>query len=183
MAQSVAMPTEPRLSPRRRLDTRRVMRDYSFSFGLILAIGLLIANITTESGGFGLTNQLADVAPLAIAALASTPAIIGGGFDISISPLIFFTNSVFIVWLVPAGLGGVISIPIMLGVGAAVGMVNGLLITFLRVQPVVVTLAMYFILQGVDLVISPQPQAMPGNGGWTTHLAGSVGPIPGALFT
>ena len=59
-------------------------------------------------------------------------------------------------------------------------MLNGLLIVFLRVQPVVVTLAMYFILQGVDLVSSPQPQALPGNGGWTTHLAGSVGPIPGA---
>ena len=68
----------------------------------------------------------------------------------------------------------------MLGLGCAVGALNGLLIVFLRVQPVVVTLAMYFILLGVDLVISPQPQAMPGNGGWTTHLAGSIGPIPGA---
>ena len=38
----------------------------------------------------------------------------------------------------------------------------GALIVFLRVQPVVVTLAMYFILQGVDLVLSPQPQALPG---------------------
>src|SRR5579863_1155986 len=126
MAQSVAVPTEPRLSPRRRLDTRRVVRDYSFIFGLALAVGLLIANITQESGGFGLTNQLADVAPLAIAALASTPAIIAGGFDISISPLIFFTNSVFIVWLAPAGLGGAISIPIILGFALAIGAVNGL---------------------------------------------------------
>src|SRR5579863_5645238 len=183
MAQSVAVPTEPRLSPRRRLDTRRVMRDYSFTFGLVLAIALLIANVTNESGGFGLTQQLADVAPLAIAALASTPAIIGGGFDISISPLIFCLNSVFIVWLAPAGLAGAVSIPILLGLGCAVGMFSGLMIVFLRVQPVVVTLAMYFILQGVDLVLSPQPQALPGNGGWTTHLAGSVGPIPGALFT
>jgi ribose transport system permease protein len=183
MAESLALPTE-RLAPGRgRFDARRVMRDYSFGFGLILAVGLLIANIATESGGFGLTNQLGDVAPLAIAALASTPAIIGGGFDISISPLIFLTNSVFIVWLAPAGLGGAISVPIMLGIGCAVGVVNGLLIVFLRVQPVVVTLAMFFILQGVDLVLSPQPQQLPGNGGWTTHLAGSIGPIPGAVFT
>jgi ribose transport system permease protein len=159
------------------------MRDYSFSFGLILAVGLLIANITTESGGFGLTNQLADVAPLAIAALASTPAIIGGGFDISISPLIFCLNSVFVVWLAPAGLAGAVSIPIILGLGCAVGMLSGALIVFLRVQPVVVTLAMYFILQGVDLVLSPQPQELPGNGGWTTHLAGSIGPIPGGVLT
>src|ERR1700738_3983126 len=112
MAQSVALPTE-RLAPGRgRLRARPVMRDYSFGFGLILAVGLLIANIAEESGGFGLTNQLADVAPLAIAALASTPAIIGGGFDISISPLIFCLNSVFIVWLAPAGLAGAVSVPI-----------------------------------------------------------------------
>src|SRR5580700_4170130 len=183
MAESLALPTE-RLAPgRRRFDARRVMRDYSFTFGLTLAVGLLIANIAQESGGFGLTDQLADVAPLAVAALASTPAIIGGGFDISISPLIFCLNSVFIVWLAPAGLAGAPSVPIILGLGCAVGALNGLLIVFLRVQPVVVTLAMYFILQGVGLVITPQPQALPGNGGWTTHLAGSIGPIPGGVFT
>ena len=66
------------------------------------------------------------------------------------------------------------SVPILLGLGCAVGAFSGLLIVFLRVQPVVVTLAMYFILQGVDLVLSPQPQALPGHGGWTTHLAGSI---------
>jgi ribose transport system permease protein len=183
MAESLALPTDRLGAARPRLDARRVMRDYSFTFGLILAIGLLIANIATESGGFGLTNQLADVAPLAIAALASTPAIIGGGFDISLSPLIFCLNSVFVVWLAPAGLAGAVSVPIILGMGCAVGMFSGALIVFLRVQPVVVTLAMYFILQGVDLVLSPQPQALPGNGGWTTHLAGSIGPIPGGVFT
>ena len=155
MAQSLTLPAEPLASGRRRVDARRVMRDYSFSFGLILAVGLLIANVATESGGFGLTNQLADVAPLAIAALASTPAIIGGGFDISISPLIFCLNSVFIVWLAPAGLAGAVSVPILLGLGCAVGAFSGLLIVFLRVQPVVVTLAMYFILQGVDLTSRP----------------------------
>src|SRR5580693_960282 len=147
MAESLALPTE-RLTPGRgRFDARRVMRDYSFTFGLTLAVGLLIANIAQESGGFGLTDQLANVAPLAIAALASTPAIIGGGFDLSISPLIFFTNCVFVVWLAPNGLGGAISVPIMLGLGLAVGTLNGLLIIGLRVQPIVVTLAMYFILQ------------------------------------
>ncbi|MGH2851093.1 MAG: ABC transporter permease, partial [Solirubrobacteraceae bacterium] len=183
MAQSLTLPAESIASGRRRVDARRIMRDYSFSFGLILAVGLLITNIATESGGFGLTNQLADVAPLAIAALASTPAIIGGGFDISISPLIFCLNSVFIVWLAPAGLAGAVSVPILLGLGCAVGAFSGLLIVFLRVQPVVVTLAMYFILQGVDLVLSPQPQAMSGRGAWTTHLAGSIAGIPGGIFT
>jgi ribose transport system permease protein len=164
------------------LDIGRVLRKYSFGFALVLDVALLIANLGSESGGFGLTQQLANLAPLAIAALASGPAIIGGGFDLTISPLMFLTNCVFVVWLVPHGLGGAISVPIMLGVGMGVGILNGLMITGLRVQPIVVTLAMYFILQGVDLVISPTPASM-AHSNWVQHLANSVGPIPGAIFT
>ena len=50
-----------------------------------------------------------------LAALASAPSIIGGGFDLSISPLMVFTNAVYVVWLAPHGLGGAISMPIVLG--------------------------------------------------------------------
>ena len=57
MAQSLTLPAEQVVRTRRRIDARRVMHDYSFTFGLILAVGLLIANIATESGGFGLTND------------------------------------------------------------------------------------------------------------------------------
>jgi len=101
-------------------------------------------------GGFGWSNQLANVAPMAIAALASAPSIIGGGFDLSISPLICLTNCVFVVWLIPHGLGGAVSVPIVLAIGLGVGVLNGVLIVLLRVQPIVVTLAMFFGLQGVD---------------------------------
>ena len=155
----------------------RIARGYSFAFSALLAGALLIATLIQDHGGFGLTNQLADVAPLAIAALASAPSIIGGGFDLSISPLIFFTNAVFVVWLAPHGLGGAVSVPIMLGLGVASGMFTGLMIVLLRVQPVVVTLAMYFILQGVDLLFAPNPVSM-SHVGWITHLSGTIGRNP-----
>ena len=129
-------------------------------------MALLIATLIQEHGSFGSTNQLADAAPLAIAALASAPSIIGGGFDLSISPLIFFTNCVFVVWLAPHGLGGAVSIPICSGVGARGRHVHRLAITLLRVQPVVVTLAMYFVLQGVDLLLAPNPVSMVSSIGW-----------------
>gem|GEM_PF-79377 len=164
-----------------RLDVARILRTYSYAFAFLLALGLLIANLTSEHGGFGFSDQLANVAPMAIAALASTPSIIGGGFDLTISPLMFLTNCVFVIWLAPHGLGGLISVPIMIAVGMAVGMLNGLLIVGLRVQPIVVTLAMYFILQGVDLLVSPTPASA--STGWVGHLATTVGPVPGALFT
>jgi ribose transport system permease protein len=161
---------------------QRAARTYSFGFAALLTVALLITNIATVHGGFGWSDQLANVAPMAIAALASAPSIIGGGFDLSISPLICLTNCVFIVWLVPHGLGGAVSVPIMLGIGLGVGLLNGVLIVALRVQPIVVTLAMYFGLQGLDLLIAPNPASVTSTG-WLRHLAQTVGPVPGAIIT
>jgi ribose transport system permease protein len=181
MAQTSTLPARPQ-GPPARVAVQRVVRTYSFGFAAVLAIGMLIANIVTVHGGFGVADQLANVAPMAIAAMASAPSIIAGGFDISISPLIVLTNAVYIVWLAPHGLGGAVSVPIILGLGLAVGVLNGLLIMVLRVQAIVVTLAMFFSLQGVVLFIAPNPVSI-SNSGWVQHLAGSVGPIPGGVFT
>jgi ribose transport system permease protein len=161
----------------------RLLNRYSFGFALLLSIALLIANILEEPGSFSVTNQLADLAPLALAGMASTPSIIsgGGGFDLTVSPVMILTGGIFAVWLVPAGLGGAVAVPIVLAAGAAMGAFNGLLIILLRVPPVVVTLSMYFVLLGVDLVIIPSPVTL--NSSWVTHLGSSVGPIPGAVFT
>jgi ribose transport system permease protein len=181
MAETVTLPVRPQ-STTARQSVQRAVRNYSFGFAALLTVALLVGNIAAEHGGFGLTDQLANVAPLAIAALASAPSIIGGGFDLSISPLICLTNIAYVVWLAPHGLGGAVAVPIMLGLGMAVGLLNGLLIITLRVQPIVVTLAMYFSLQGVDLLIAPNPVSMK-SAGWVQHLAGSVGPVPGGLIT
>jgi ribose transport system permease protein len=181
VTQTATLPVRAQNSAARR-NLRRAVRSYSFGFAAILTVGMLAANIATEHGGFGLSDQLANVAPLAIAALASAPSIIGGGFDLSISPLIVLVNSVIIVYLIPAGLGGAVAVPIALGIGLAAGLFNGLVIVALRVQPIVVTLAMYFSLQGIDLLIAPNPVSVH-SAGWLNDLAGSVGPLPGGLFT
>jgi ribose transport system permease protein len=160
-----------------------VARHNTYAFSGLLFVGLLVATLVQENGNFGLSDQLAIAAPLTLAAIASAPSIIGGGFDISISPLLVFTNCVYVVWLAPHGLGGAISVPIVLGVGLAMGVLTGLTIAVLRVQPVVVTLAMYFALQGVDLLLAPNPVSMGEQDRWIYRLAGTVGPIPGALFT
>ena len=181
MTQTVTLPAPPSGTARGR-GMQRAARSYSFGFAALLTVALLIVNITTVHGGFGWSNQLANVAPMAIAALASAPSIIGGGFDLSISPLIGLTNCVFVVWLIPHGLGGAISVPIAAAIGLGVGVLNGVLIVVLRVQPIVVTLAMFFSLQGVDLIIAPNPASVPGTG-WLRHLATTIGVVPGALVT
>src|SRR5205807_2283361 len=78
----------------------RLLNRYSFGFAFTLLL-LLLAIDLTKTPNFGWTEQLGTFAPLALAAMASTPAIIsgGGGFDLSISPLMTFTSVAMVVWL------------------------------------------------------------------------------------
>src|SRR5262245_53240047 len=72
---------EERRSTRRPIGSAlvNVLRKYSFGVALVLTLGLLVANLLTQEGGFGWESQLANLAPLALAAMASTPSIISGG--------------------------------------------------------------------------------------------------------
>jgi ribose transport system permease protein len=160
----------------------RLLNRYSFGFALLLSLVLLAITLIHDSN-FGWSDQLANFAPMAIAAMASTPAIIagGGGLDLTISPLMYLAGEVFIIYLVPHSLGGAVSVPLLLALGLGVGFVTGLVIILLRVPPVVVTLSMYFILIGVDLRVAPNAQYLSGDN-WIKHLAADVGPFPGALI-
>ena len=159
-----------------------LLNRYSFAFALILALILLGINLL-QSTNFGLTAQLATFAPMAIASMASTPSIISGngGFDFSISPVMILISGIYVIHLDPNGWGGAVSVPILLLVGILCGVVNGLLVTRLRLAPMVVTLATWFFVTGLDTRVIPQP--VYGEDTWMTKLAGSVGPIPGAVFT
>ena len=166
----------------------RFLRTRPYAFALVLAVVLLIANIIAQPTFATPSNwpeTLAIFAPFAIAALASTPAIMsgGGGIDISIGPLMTVIDMIIVADLLPHGLGSpAVVVPFCLIAGAAVGAVNGTLVTVLRFQPVVATLCMNFILTGLATQIegSSTPQ---GSTWWTNDLAGSFGPVPGGLIS
>ncbi|HKO28045.1 MAG TPA: ABC transporter permease [Solirubrobacteraceae bacterium] len=155
------------------------------AFAVTLAIGLIIVNVIVQPD-FAASGQIAPtlgtLAPFALAGMASTPAFLagGGGIDLSIAPLMGFTNILLVTKLFGTALGGpLLAIPILLLIGAGVGALNGLIVTRLRIPPVIATLAMYFVLSGVDLDLVPNPVTAEPN--WTSHLAGSIGPVPGAI--
>ncbi len=165
---------------RTQLGRRQVFRRHRFAFPLLLGIALLIANLIVQPS-FNWTDEFAAMAPIAIAAMASTPQIVsgGGGIDVSISPVMTFANILFVTWLVPAGLGGAAAVPILLAIGAAIGALSAIIISALRLPPIVVTLCGYFIITGVNLKILPNPVRL--GPSWVDHLGGSVGPVPGGL--
>lgn len=165
----------------------RVALAWRMGFALAFGIALFIANVIVLpsfiSGG-QLAVTAGTLAPFVLAAMASTPAFLsgGGGIDLSITPLMALSNIVLITGFLGTTLGTpIIAIPLLLAMGAIVGAANGLLVAWLRFPPVIATLGMFFMLSGLDLGLVPDPVSSPPS--WVNSLAGSVGPIPGALLT
>jgi ribose transport system permease protein len=157
------------------------------TFAVVLGVTLFVANVIALPR-FVACGQLAPtlgtLAPFAIAGMASTPAFLsgGGGIDLSIAPLMGLVNIVLVTRLLGTPLGSpLLAIPILLLLGAAVGALNGVLVAKLRFPPVIATLGTFFVLSGVNLRLVPDPVTT--SNGWTEALAGSIGPLPGALFT
>lgn len=132
---------------------------------VILAYAILIALLIvyqqkaprfTEREWRSIANQGMT---LSIASLGQTVVVATGGIDLSVGPMISLTNSVV------AAVGDsenpnerlALGIVLALLVGAAGGLVNGLLVAYGRLQPIIVTLATGYIYSGLALRVLPRP--------------------------
>lgn len=159
----------------------RVLRSLRGNPGLAvvasLAMTLLVVNVALSpvmlSSGH-LPNTITLVVPSLLIAMASVPSVMTGrgGIDLSVGPLLGLINVVITGVLLERGLGNApIAIALSLVIGAAIGAVNGVVVAYGRLQPVVVTLAMYLVLSGIALVLMPEPVGEAP--GWVSWLAGS----------
>jgi ribose transport system permease protein len=124
-------------------------------------------------------------APLIGAALASTPAILGGrgGIDVSVGPTMGFVNTMLVKVLIMdhAVTSPLLIVPAALIIGGLIGAVNGFLAAYVRIQPIVATLGTYLILIGVTLTILPAPLgSVPP---WLKSLNGTFSIIPLAAIS
>lgn len=160
----------------------------SWVFAGGLAVALLIANVLAQHSFLAPHNWpslLGTLAPFVLVAFASTVPILsgGGGIDISVGPQATLTNCLLVAVLFPQGLGSPwLSIPLLLVIGAGVGLINGALVVVGRLQPVIATLATFFVLSGLALRLSPTPYGLE-TGNWTQDLADEIGVLPGGLVT
>ncbi len=153
---------------------------------LLLAVLLVLASaigavpMTPASWGV----QLGMAAPLLCAAASVMPAMLGGGggIDVSIGPIIGFVNAILVgVLAVQLGLASAwVLVPAALLLGAALGAVNGLLATVLRVQPIIATLGTYLVLSGLTVTIVPAP--LGGAPAWLRGLASGWAVLPMAAL-
>lgn len=155
-------------------------------FALLLVVVLFVANALAQDAFLSPSRwggMLATLAPFVLVAYASTAQILGGrgGIDISTGPLTTLINCIFVAVLIPQGMGAPwISIPVLLVIGISAGVVNGMLVVVGRLQPVIATLATFFVYSGLALKLSPTSEFAGDN--WTSDLAGSIRGIPGGAI-
>jgi ribose transport system permease protein len=134
-------------------------------YGVLVALVLLLAiNVATRGGSFlqieNLRNLISQNASVGVIAVGMTLVIITGGIDLSVGSLTALCGAAAILLLNKMG-GAGSSIPIValaaIGVGAAAGLLNGLVIAYGRVAPFIVTLAGLAGFRSIALVL--------GNGG------------------
>ncbi|MET2011767.1 ABC transporter permease [Microbacterium chocolatum] len=126
------------------------------SHGVVLALIVLVAIVALAQPAFlapgNLMNILSQWAPVAIMGVGMTYVVITGGFDLSVAA-VFALGGV-----VAAGLGQtmppLVAFVVAVAVGAAAGLLNGVIVTVLRVNPFIATLGSSLILGGVALVVT-----------------------------
>jgi ribose transport system permease protein len=132
--------------------------------GLMIAIAVFLVLLgTVASIGsvrlsyYDLSQMAASGATLALAAIGQTIVILSGGFDLSAGAVISLVNVALASSLQDPSLSPLIIVAAGVAIGMASGAFNGFFVAVLGMQPIVVTLATMFILQGVTLLIMDKP--------------------------
>jgi ribose transport system permease protein len=169
--------------PFRRLLASQLLnrRDTGLAAALLFVLLIVNAILNPEwlaPSAWGTVIGLAG--PLVAASIASMPSILGGrgGIDVSIGPLMGFINVVIVKTLM-TDLGVTspwIVVVAALVIGAAVGALNGILTTVIRIQPIVATLGTYLVLNGATLTLLPAPAGSAPV--WIKSLAGQYSIVP-----
>jgi ribose transport system ATP-binding protein len=132
---------------------------------LVLAVLVAVALFGTGAfnsfflSPFSIAGMLTLLSVLTFIAIAQLCAMIVGGIDLSVGPLAGLVV-VLASFLLPSGASGggiVLGVASVLAICLFIGFLQGATVAFLGLSSVVVTLASYIGLQGVALVLRPQP--------------------------
>jgi ribose transport system permease protein len=130
----------------------------------------------------GLTPDVAATAAnkgvlLALVAMAQTIPVLTSGLDLSVGMIFVFANCLASLVCVGSPLETAVGVVIVLVAGLACGLLNGLIVVYGRLQPIITTLATGAIYYGLALVIRPVP-----GGDVNSDLADAVtGSLPGGI--
>ncbi|WP_435103284.1 ABC transporter permease [Arhodomonas sp. AD133] len=115
---------------------------------VFVAMAVINDNFLTSSN---LVNLARQASIIAVIAAGMSLAILTGGIDLSVGPVMAFSGTVM-AGLMAAGVSPALAIPSGLLVGAAFGAANGIFVAFAGMPPIIVTLATMGIARGLALI-------------------------------
>src|SRR5438093_12518634 len=133
-----------------RLNIGRLLNAVGPVFGLLLVLGIFSLDPDVRTHLFTGTNCkiiLIQTVIVAIGALGMTMIIVSGGIDLSVGSVVALASVVGATSL-SNGYSPVTAIRLTIGVGALVGVINGLIIAGFRMMPFIVTLGMMGVARG-----------------------------------
>ncbi len=166
------------ITPIRRLITAVGPQNLS----LLLALVVLIAIFgTLKPEAFfstrNVTAILNAITILGIVAMAQTVVIISGGIDVSVGSIVGMASIVAALAMTQLD-SAAIGILAAIVAGGLGGLVNGLLITKGRVNPIITTLATLAIFQGVSFIVSDGKAVGVANSDFNWIGSGRIGGMP-----
>ena len=130
--------------------------DIAIRYGfLLLLVGLVVYFSLAAPGFFGPLSAafvLQSVAITGILALGVTCTLVVGGFDLSIGAVATSALMLSAYSMVILEHPAIVAVALCLGMGALVGLINGLLIVKFRVPDLLATLGMMFLLIGLQRI-------------------------------
>lgn len=146
------MGTEPVLKHQFfRLKNQPITILYAGMITLILLLMFLLPQFRSPQN---LSSILLRVLPLLAVSLGQTLVLLGAGIDLSVGAVIALSTTLASVSLDSNLLAGIL---LVFAGGMFVGLINGLGVTFLRINPFLMTLGTTIITGGVALYIRPYP--------------------------
>ena len=137
---------------------KKTITHFSIRYGFLIIMALLFIFFSITRPVFisssNLFSILLGITIYAILALGETFPLIVNGMDLSIGAVASLSVMVSSYCMVILELKGYCAIIICLLMGAAIGLINGLLIVKLKIPDLLTTLGMMFLVQGLQLIPS-----------------------------
>ncbi len=162
----------------------RFLRGDSVATPVLALVIVALAVVTGAQNSdflssFNIQNLLLLSTALILVGLGQMIVLLTAGVDLSVGPLMGLGLVVLTAFATDEGGTGGFLVGLVLAVAAAVavGLINGGLVQFARISPVIATLATFIGVQGVALLINPVPTGL-FSGEATKTLSTAVGGIP-----
>jgi ribose transport system permease protein len=130
----------------------RLVRDYAIVVSFVALFIVLAISSDVFLTSTNLLNILEQNAPVGIIAIAVTFVLITGEFDLSAGAIYILTGVLAAYWADPLGVWPAFAAAI--ACAGAVGLVNGLLVAYARIDSFVCTLATSLMVAGASLAIT-----------------------------